>query len=205
MITSPPVAAVIPDSSAALNNKLPPIPVSAVFTIGRIDNEFPWNKVVISGLLFPANLKTPFSSSVIFVVPFDCRVIRVLVAELVSLIKTALAVPWLVIKNFESLVAPARVKEISLLAPVEIVFPRSYADCKVEEEEPAEHLITLSFSSTQIEIPELIGRLAKVTVLEVDNVVVEIPVAPVIAPDPEILTEGELRKFVKPLPKEIAL
>jgi hypothetical protein len=94
---------------------------------------------------------------------------------------------------------------MSLLAPVEMVFPRSYADCRVEEEEPAEHLIILSFSSTQIEIPEEVDRLVIVTVLEVESVVVETPVAPVMAPTPEILIDGELKKFVKPLPKEIAL
>ena len=59
--------------------------------------------------------------------------------------------------------------------------------------------------STQIAVPASVARLACVTVPVVDRVVVETPVAPVIAPDPEILMEGVEIKLSKPLPNDMAL
>jgi hypothetical protein len=203
--TAPPVAAVVPDSLPAVSIKFPPVPVVAVLTTGSSVKELPSIKVVMSGLLFPASFITPFSTKAIFVSPFVCREIRVLVAGLVSLIIMALAVAWLVIKNFESVVVSARINEISLLSLVVIVLPKSYADCKVELPDPAPHFIRLSDPSIQILEPIDVDKLAIFTVLVVERLVVETPVAPVIAPTPEILIDGEVRKLENPVPKVIAL
>ena len=113
---------------------------------------------MISAVLFPASLITPFSSKAIFVVPFVCKEIRVLVAALVSLITMALAVAWLVIRNFESVVVSAKVNEISLASLVIIVLPISYADCKVAAEDPAVHLIKIFEPSTQIAVPAAVDK-----------------------------------------------
>ena len=124
-VSVPPVAAVPPDSSPPDNIKDPPVPVAAVFVNGCMVNEFPSFNVVMSGLLLPASFITPFSSNARLVVPPVCKAIRVFVTPFVSFITNALAVPWFVIKNCESVVVSARVNEISLLSLVVIVLPKS--------------------------------------------------------------------------------
>ncbi len=57
----------------------------------------------------------------------------------------------------------------------------------------------------QIDVPAWVTRFAKLTLLVVERLVVDTPVAPVIAPAPEIFIDWEVSIFVKPVPKEIPL
>ena len=75
----------------------------------------------------PLVLTLPFSSTVKLGVPFDCKERRVLLAELVSLITRAVAVPWLVMLKLESVAVSAKVNEMFLLSVVVIVLPPVYA------------------------------------------------------------------------------